>query len=149
MKKFIKHLQKQPREVKSHAAFIGAIAVTVLVAFVWMTTLPARFSTVAEGIDVRDNVAELAESVKSELPIPPPPIKEQTDAERLETSVDSLLEDIRKKRAGIAASARTATSSSASSTMPAETATATPPTSTQYAGQASSSPGRPVLIEVR
>jgi len=96
MKRFIKRLQEQPREVKSHAAFIGAVAATALVALVWVTTLPARFSSVAGGVDVKHNVATLAESVKSELPTPP--IDEVNEAEEMQKRVDILMDDIRRSR---------------------------------------------------
>lgn len=45
MQRYVEKLREQPSDVRSHAAFVGALVVTALVAVVWLGTLPGRLGT--------------------------------------------------------------------------------------------------------
>jgi hypothetical protein len=43
----IERIRAEPREVRSQIAFLSALCITVVIALIWSTTLPARFGSVA------------------------------------------------------------------------------------------------------
>lgn len=57
MKQLIKQIQQQPHVVKSNFAFIGASVCTGIIALIWLTTLPARFSDIGKGANAVQNSA--------------------------------------------------------------------------------------------
>lgn len=99
--RLVTHVRSQPQEVKSHTAFVGALIVTVAIAAVWATTLPARFSLISqvgEGVGdistvVTDHTAALSDALPT--PIPETPTVDTpavtTAEERIRARVDALL----------------------------------------------------------
>jgi len=46
----LSEFQKKPDHIKKKYSFLGAVLVTLSIAFVWATSLPARFSTINNSI---------------------------------------------------------------------------------------------------
>lgn len=102
--RWVQNLRKQTPAVKSQVALIGAITVTTVIAVVWVTTLPARFSALGgAGSAVRDGVSETLDEAPGQdallydafTPEPEPvPETPQTEKELLRARVDALLGDI-------------------------------------------------------
>ena len=151
MKKIIERLSRQPREIKSQAAFVVALGVTALVGFVWLTTIPARFSSVALGVKesgAAENMAALAEAVQSEIPLTPaPPQKIPSQSEEMRAHLDSLVEkvqDIQSSSSSVAA-ARAMTNSKAGTPVRIEVVRSTTTTASTSEGAEK----KPIRIETR
>ena len=76
---FLEHIRSKPRQVKSHYAFFGALALTGIVAFVWTTTLPARLGglrtslvddTGGEAAAVKSGFSDLLEKMQEGIQMP-------------------------------------------------------------------------------
>ncbi len=87
---------------------MGAVIVTTLIALIWVTTLPARFSTLSgAGSSVRDDVSEKIEeaplaqdafSVPETAPAYPVE-EEMTEEEKLRSRIDAMVSDLSRTRA--------------------------------------------------
>ncbi len=105
--RWVENLRKQTPAVKSQVALIGAVTVTTVIAVVWVTTLPARFSALGgAGSAVRDGVSESLEEAPGRDALlydaftpEPEPVEEtpQTEKELLRARVDALLGDMPEK----------------------------------------------------
>ena len=90
--RWIERLRSKSRETKSQAALVVAIGVTVLIAVVWVTTLPARFSGISSiSIPKQVQPAALKEAVSAfvEKPAPTP-----TKEEQLRAEVEGLIDNV-------------------------------------------------------
>jgi hypothetical protein len=152
--RWVERLREQPAPVKSQVALFGAIIVTSLIALVWVTTLPARFSTLSgAGSSVRAGVAESLENAplpKEEF-VPEQAEKKQDtetqdEKEILRSRIDALVSDFARQRAE--READNAQKDDAQNTVQNSIVPVyTTPTSTIETPV--STPGAPVLIEVR
>ncbi len=57
---FLKRLKEEPSHVKTRYAFVGATVMTVAIALVWTTTLPARFGAISASIDSLPETTDVA-----------------------------------------------------------------------------------------
>ncbi len=68
---FLERIQSKSSSVKTRYAFLGAGFVTVAIALVWMSTIPARFAQVSLNTEVKDEKApslgELVNNTKNQL----------------------------------------------------------------------------------
>lgn len=104
--RWIERLRSQQPAVKSQVALIGAVTVTTIIAVVWVTTLPARFSALGGASSaVRDGVSETLEEAPGQDALlydaftpEPEPAEEptQTEKELLRARIDALLGDMPK-----------------------------------------------------
>lgn len=56
--KYLKRIQSKPSSVKARYAFLIALSCTIIIAFIWSTTLPARFSHIDGTQDVEKTEPE-------------------------------------------------------------------------------------------
>ncbi len=60
------NLKNKPSAVKSQYAFLGALILTLVVAGVWTTTIPARFATIHTSVEtVSDDTANVTDGIDS------------------------------------------------------------------------------------
>ncbi len=97
---FLEHIRSKPSHVKSHYAFLGALAVTGIVAFVWTTTLPARLSGVrtslvdntdTEAAVVKSGFADLLLKMQEGMPTPEEESVDSYDETSVSTETNTAL----------------------------------------------------------
>ena len=162
MKQLIKQIQQQPHGVKSNFAFIGASLCTGIIALIWLTTLPARFSDIGKGAgavqnsaltekalsayDLYKQAAENAQQAASTSAQTQAPVSKS----ELEDKVSALIDSVHKNDVRTAA-ALVATPPPATPARPQSGAimieVTHSATSTTHADD--SNVGKPVLIETR
>ncbi len=68
---FLERIQSKPSNVKTQYAFGVASAITVIIAIVWMSTIPARFSEVSlkqtDSKEEKANLGDLVNDTKNQL----------------------------------------------------------------------------------
>ena len=164
MKQLIKEMQQQPHGVKSQFAFIGASICTGVIALIWVTTLPARFSDIGKGAGAVQNNALTEHALSAydlykqtaEKAQQAAPTNTQTPStiskSELEDKVSALIDSVHKN------DLHTAAAVEAAAALPAKTPSPAAPKTVLIEVASSSAPapqqddsniGKTVLIEAR
>lgn len=95
--RLLESLREKPPVVRTQAAFLGALSITAIIGFVWITTLPAHFSRISTGAqdnEVANTVSTAAAKVDEaqramqgaqKTPTPPTPAPETSRDTRVTT----------------------------------------------------------------
>jgi len=61
---FLERMRAKPQHVKGRYAFLGALLITIVIGAVWVTSLPARFSSISEVEPVNNDASSASSQLK-------------------------------------------------------------------------------------